>query len=447
MSRVLVVDDEQAIGWSLREMLSDEGHEVDLATTVDEAVAVATSSPPTVVLLDVRLPGRDGIEGIRDLRAAAPAAAIIVMTAFGDLETAVRAVRAGALDYLVKPFELEHVSVIVRRAVTDHRTGGGAAESTPPVLIGSCPAMQEVFRRIAIVAASELPVLVTGPAGSGKQLAARAIHVHSRRRDKPLVTTNLAALAPAAIGGELFGSDVAPGLLALAAGGTLVIETIDAAPGNVQLRLARLLEHRPVAGAASLDVRLITTTRCNPARLGLDDLLTDRLRSLVVVMPPLSDRRADLPVIVQELLARHSAMTGSRQPLVSPEFLAALEVRDWPGNVRELKAAVEHAAAIAHGAVLVPGHLPPLDTATAAPVEATGRQVDAAIREWAASARTVYGNLPEPDLHHRTLRLVEATLLREALAHSGGNRTAAARLLGLDRATLRTKLRQLGIDD
>lgn len=444
MSRVLVVDDEQAIGWSLKEMLSDDGHDVDLAATVGEAVAAAASHAPAVILLDVRLPGRDGIDGIPDLRTAAPAAAIVVMTAFGDLETAVRAVRAGAFDYLVKPFELEHVSEVVGRALVERRSAGDA-EPVSPALVGSCPAMQEVFKRIAVVAASDLPVLVAGPAGSGKQLAARAIHAHSRRREKPLLTTNLAALAPAAVGRELFGSDADPGLFARAAGGTLVIESIEAAAGDVQSRLARLLEPRPAAVAS--DVRMIATTRRDPARLGLDDLLADRLRSLVVVMPSLADRRSDLPAIVNELLARHAAATGSRPPQVSPEFLAALQARDWPGNVRDLKAAVEHAAVIARGAPLVAGLLPPPAAATAAPVAAAGRQVDAAIRDWAAAARVVFGDLPEPDLHHRTLRLVEATLLREALAHSGGNRTAAAKLLGLDRATLRTKLRQLGIDD
>jgi len=153
---------------------------------------------------------------------------------------------------------------------------------------------------------------------------------------------------------------------------------------------------------------------------------------------------------VRSFLARHAAATqAATVPAVSPEFVAAVLGRDWPENVRDLRAAVEHAAVIARGAALRPEHLPPREvTATGAgPLETAGHHVDAAIKDWAAAARAAFGRLPEPDLHNRAIRLVEATLLREALAHAGGNRTAAAKLLGLDRATLRTKLRQFGLDD
>ncbi|MFM7205834.1 MAG: sigma-54-dependent transcriptional regulator [Planctomycetaceae bacterium] len=444
MSHVLVVDDEEAIGWSLREMLTDEGHEVDLAASVAAAVAAATRRSPALILLDVRLPGGDGIDGIPDLRAVAPAAAIVVMTAFGDLETAVRAVRGGAFDYLVKPFALEQVSAVVARALADRHSAPAAGDPAPATLVGACPAMQELFMRIAMAAAGDRPVLVTGPAGCGKRLTARAIHDHSGRRGRPILTTNLSALAPAARGVELFGSGTVPGLVARAAGGTLVIEEIEAATAEVQERLATILESSPAEAGA---VRIIATTRRDPARLGLADRLAAQLRSLVVRVPPLTERGDDLPVIVRELLSRHAAAHGVRPPDVSPAFLAAVAARTWPGNVRDLKAAVEHAVVVSRGATLLVDHLPPTESVAFPAVDAARREVDDAIRDWAAAARAAFGSLPEPDLHHRALRLVEATLLREALAHAGGNRTAAARLLGLDRATLRTKLRQLGLDD
>jgi CheY-like chemotaxis protein len=178
MSRILVVDDEPAIGWSLREMLTDDGHVVDVAATIDDALVASAQAAPEVILLDVRLPGRDGIAAIPDLRAAAPAAAVIVMTAFGDLDTAVRAVEAGAFDHLVKPFDLDHVVDVVSRALADRTLGSAGLRASgddtddvggPAALIGSSAAMQEVFKRIALVAGTDMPVLLTGPAGTGME--------------------------------------------------------------------------------------------------------------------------------------------------------------------------------------------------------------------------------------------------------------------------------------
>ena len=454
MSRILVVDDEPAIGWSLRELLADEGHEVDVAANVVDALAAATRSRPDAILLDVRLPGRDGIDAIPDLRETGPAP-IVVMTAFGDLDTAVRAVRAGAFDYLVKPFDLEHVSAVVARALSQRlpREPAGEPEATPPPLVGSSAAMQEVYKRIATAAADERPLLITGLAGSGKDLAARAVHAHGPRPGGPFVATNLAALAPTAIGGELFGSSDAAGLLEIASGGTLLIEAIEMAPPEVQVRLANVIATRELfrgGTAHPLDARLIVASRLGPEALTLDQHLAALLSPAPIALPALADRCDDIEPLVRSFLARHAAATqAATVPAVSPEFLTAVLGCEWPENVRDLRAAVEYAAVIARGAVLRPEHLPRREvTATGAgPLETAGHHVDAAIKDWAAAARAAFGRLPEPDLHNRAVRLVEATLLREALAHAGGNRTAAAKLLGLDRATLRTKLRQFGLDD
>ena len=442
MSRILVVDDEPAIGWSLREMLTDEGHAVDLAATIAEGLAAAARTIPDVILLDVRLPGRDGIDAIPDLRAVTAAAPVVVMTAFGDLGTAVRAVRAGAFDFLVKPFELDHVAGVIARAIVAGRAGGKALDpdATPATLIGSSSAMQVVFKQIAVLAASDRPAMVTGPSGSGKSLVARAIHDHGPRHDAPFVATSLRALAPTSHMGELF--TPGSGLLDRAAGGTLFVNDIAFAPEDVQERLADVLDAAPSAG-----VRLIAGSGNRPTILGLIPRLAERLRSLAVKVPSLADRSADLEPLVRGLLDRHAAATGGIPPAVTVEFIAAIRSRDWPENVRDLKAAVEHAAVVARGAPLGRSHLPVDVRSAGGPVAAATHHLATAVREWAAAARQEFARLPEPDLHNRTVRLVEATLLREALAHTGGNRTAAAKLLGLDRATLRTKLRQLGLDD
>jgi DNA-binding NtrC family response regulator len=470
MSAILIVDDEPAIGWSLRELLADEGHAVALAASVAEALEACRRHPPETILLDVRLPGRDGLSAIPDLRALAPHAPVIVMTAFGDLDTAVRAVAAGAFDYLVKPFDLEKVTRVVGRALAERPAAGPAPEREPaePRLVGAGPRMQEVFKQIALVAAADLPVLITGPTGTGKELAARAIHAHGARRDKPFVATSLAALAPAAVESELFGSvrgDLAgaadrPGLFALAAGGTLFLDEIGDASTEVQAKLLRTLDSGEFcrvgsAAAQAADVRVIAATDHDlAAAVAAGTFRADlhgRLRVFAIEMPALAERPEDLEPLARHFLARHVARQPEPHvaPAVAPEFLAALHDRRWPGNVRELKAAIEYAAVVARGGTLRPEHLPPTHAAAPAttPLAAAAAQVAAAAKEWAAAARLEFGDLPEPDLHHRGVAVLEAALLREALAHTGGNRTAAAKLLGLDRATLRTKLRLLGLDE
>jgi len=471
VSRILIVDDEPAIGWSLKEILSDDGHDVALAADIPMAIATARSHAPETILLDVRLGTADGIAALPELRAAAGPVPIIVMTAFGDLTTAVRAVQAGAFDYLVKPFDLERVTQVVARGLADRAIEPAVTELPPPSdLVGSSPAMQEVFKQVALVAASELPVLVTGPTGSGKELVARAIHAHSARRDKPLVATNLAALAPGVIESELFGhaagaftgaATARPGLFELADGGTIFLDEIGEAPPEVQVKLLRVLETGEVtrvgeATARPVSVRVVAATnRDLAAMLGLGSFRTDlyhRLRVFPITMPSLADRPGDIEPLARHFLARHAlGRAAAGMPVLAPEFLDALRRRQWPGNVRELKHAIEYAAVVARGGVLRPEHLPEPDEASpvnpGSDLAAAAARLGAAVKEWSAAARREFMGLPEPDLHHRAVLLLEASLLREALAHTGGNRTAAAKLLGLDRATLRTKLRLLGIDD
>jgi two-component system nitrogen regulation response regulator GlnG len=318
--------------------------------------------------------------------------------------------------------------------------------------------MQEVFKQIALVAPSDLPVLITGATGTGKDLAARAIHAHSPRRDRPFVAASLGALAPSVVESELFGhargaftgatADRA-GLFSLADGGTLFLDEIGEAPLEVQVKLLRALENREVTpvGAATprpVDVRVIAATnRDLGAAIAAGEFRQDlyhRLHVFPIDMPPLAARGDDIHDLTAHLLARHAA--GRPLPNVSAEFLDAMRARPWPGNVRELKHAVEYAAVVARGGTLRPEHLP-AQPPSAAGLRADGTSADAqvvaAVRAWVdaalAHADTVAGPLHEP-----LMQLVETTLLEQAVAAAGGNRTAAAKLLGLDRATLRSKL-------
>ena len=461
MSRILIIDDEPAIGWSLREMLSDEGHSVELAASVEAGLETCARFKPDAMLLDVRLPGRDGLSALPELRRIVPNAPIVVMTAFGDLDTAVRAVNAGAFDYLLKPFDLDRVSQTVAHALAERI----AAAASPPtvtvadggLLVGSSPPMQEVFKKISLVAPTDLPVLLTGETGTGKDLAARAIHAHGPRHQRPFVATSLGALAPSVIESELFGhvrgaftgaTSDRQGLFALADGGTLFLDEIGEAPIDLQVKLLRALENGEVTavGAATprtLDVRVIAATnRDLAAAIAAGTFREDlyhRLHVFPIHMPPLAARGDDIDTLAAHVLARHAA--GRPTPAMSAEFLAAIRERSWPGNVRELKHAIEYAAVVARGGTLRPEHLPPLATTAGRPAGdgSADAQVVAAVEAWVDAAlapdRTAGGPLHEP-----LLELVETTLMQKVVDAAGGNRTAAAKLLGLDRATLRSKL-------
>lgn len=471
MSRILIVDDEPAIGWSLRELLCDDGHSVELAASVEAAIDTCSRFTPDVLLLDVRLPGRDGLSAMPEFRTLAPHAAIVVMTAFGDLDSAVRAVQAGAFEYLVKPFDLNRVSDVVSRALADRASEavpamGAARASVSPslALVGSSLPMQRVFQQIALVAPSDLPALITGDTGTGKELAARAIHAHSHRRNQSLVTTSLASLAASVIESELFGhvrgaftgaTADRQGLFELADGGTIFLDEIGDAPPEVQVKLLRVLEHReivPVGSAAvrSVNVRVIAATnRDLTAAMASGHFREDlyhRLRVFPIHMPSLSTRLEDVPALVACFLDRHSHVL--HVPAVSAAFLAAACARPWPGNVRELKHAVEYANVVARGSTLRPEHLPP--TTNAFPVanecmrptiETADQQMAAAIEAW-ITAVWQEGESESGSLHARLIQLAEAILAREAVQRTGGNRTAAAKMLGLDRATLREKLKR-----
>jgi len=388
VSCILVVDDEESICWSFREFLGDEGHRVESAASAEEALRVAAEVRPDAVILDVRLPGLDGIAALPRLRERAGGAPIVVMTAFGDLETAVRAVEAGAFDYLVKPFDLDRVAAVVRRAL---EAGRRPARSGPPapatdlgeMIVGSSPPMQALFRRIALVASAEVPVLIAGESGTGKELVARALHRHGPRRDGPFVPVCLPALSPGLVESELFGhargaftgaAQDRKGILELAQGGTVLLDEVGDAPLSLQVKLLRAIEHREVAPVGDartrpVDIRVLAATnRPLPELVAAGTFREDlyfRLAAFPIRVPPLRERPEDIPALAAHFLARRG---GAAAPAV--DVLEALRARPWPGNVRELRNAIEHAAILARGGPIRPEHLPPAPSP--APL-ATGR--------------------------------------------------------------------------
>jgi len=467
MGRVLVVDDEPSICWGFRELLSDEGHNVETASSAEEAFERAEAARPDAVVLDVRLPGMDGLSAIRHLRERiGQDRPIVVITAFGDLRTAVDAMQQGAFDYLTKPFDLDRAAEVVRRALdaSPHKQDSlRPSEGDRESLVGSSPLMQQVFKQIALAAGADVPVLITGESGTGKELVARAIHAHSARSTGPFVPICPAALNPTVIESELFGhvrgaftgADVdRTGLLELAAGGTVLLDEIGDLPVALQVKLLRAVEQReltPVGGAEvhTTNFRVVAATHRPLGEMiqrgEFREDLFYRLSVFQIELPPLRKRPEDIPKLAEHFL--HALGPDYRSRHFAAATIHELQSRSWPGNVRELKNAVEHAAIIARGDAIEPEHLPPEATRKTAFRTAEDRLARFVTR-WANHQMKGLGSSSgEADLYDAFLRLTEPPLLRWALSRCRQNRTAAAKLLGLNRATLRDKLRRHGIDD
>jgi len=460
VKHVLIIDDEEAVCWSLQRALSRDGHSVAVAASAEQGLALAKRQRPDVVVLDVRLPGMDGLTALGRLRESAGDVPVIVVTAFGDLPTAVRAVQEGAFEYLTKPFDLSQALDAVSRALT-RRPQPPPPPDTPAAepeeIIGRGPAMQAVFKRIALVAPRDACVLILGESGTGKELVARAIHRYSARRDRPFLPVHVAALNPNLVESELFGhvrgaftgaAQARDGLLALADGGTVFLDELADIPLPVQVKLLRVLEHGevlPVGGTQPqrLDIRVLAATHQDLARAAAEGRfrhdLYFRLNVFQVTLPPLRERPEDVPALAEHFLRRFEP----RALPLPPETVRFLQGLPWFGNVREFRNALEHAAIVARGGPLLPEHFPPL---AGDPTGATSAdQLAAAVRKWLAErVRTLNGAAPD-DLYAELLRCVEPPLLDEVMRRLNGNRWAAAQWLGLNRATVRKKLGLYGL--
>jgi two-component system nitrogen regulation response regulator GlnG len=466
MNRVLIVDDEPSICWALTELLAEEGYSTTAVGSAEEALQLSHDDELRLVLLDVRLPGLDGISAMPLLRERFGQVPIVVMTAFGDLETAVRAVDSGAADYICKPLNADDVTLLVRRIVT---TGRAEVRATAPrrtiapegTLVGQSSAMQKVFKKIALAAATDVPVLITGESGTGKELIARAIHQHGGRRTQPFVPVCLPALNPGLVEAELFGHERGTftgaeahriGLLEAAAGGSVFLDEIGETPLELQVKLLRSIEYHevtPVGGVRPrhVDFRVIAATNQPLETLvQLNKFRADlfyRLNVFVIDAPALRDRRDDIPLLCDYFLA---GIECGRTCVIGDDAMAELQKRPWNGNVREFRNAIEHAAVLARGGVIAAEHLPPPSEAKSQ--ARSGGQLSRCIVDWTEDEfpENIDASDAElADLYSRFLSTVERPLLEATLERCGGNQTTAATILGIHRSTLRQKLREAGL--
>ncbi len=456
---VVIIEDDQGLAGAIEAFLQRQGVSVRAFPSAEAALGALGELGPDIALVDLHLPGMSGLDALGAIRQERPETAVIVMTAYSTISGAVAAMKAGAADYLTKPLDLDELWVVIQRAWEGQRVRGelaylrrraGHAEPVES-LLGQCPAMVDVRERILQVATLDHTgdagptVLITGETGTGKELAARAIHAAGPRATRPFVEINCAAIPATLLEGELFGFEKGAytdaraskaGLFEAADGGTLFLDEIGLLDVALQAKLLRAIEDRSVRrlGALTprrLDVRILAASNRDleaAVREGTfrQDLLY-RLRVLTVDLPPLRARGDDVPLLAEHFLAQVRERYALGETRLTPAAIRALQAYPWPGNVRELANIVERAALLNSGRPLGPEHLA-LGEAPGGPLAVAGDEV-----------RVDFGQGPI------NLEAIEKTLIQKALAHTRWNRSRAADLLGLSKETLRYRIEKYGL--
>jgi two-component system nitrogen regulation response regulator GlnG len=461
MLNVWVVDDDASIRWVLERALKQGGMSTTLFEESEAVLSALRRDEPDVLVTDIRMPGRSGLQLLEEIRAKRPRLPVIVMTAHSDLDSAVAAYQGGAFEYLPKPFDIDQAIELVRRAASPgQRADPTAAESRRiPEMLGHAPAMQEVFRAIGRLSRSSMTVLITGESGTGKELVARALHRHSPRAAKAFIALNTSAFTADLLESELFGhekgaftgaTELRRGRFEQADGGTLFLDEIGDMSPALQTRLLRVLaegEFYRVGGQlpVRVDVRVIAATHQDlEARVAGGQFREDLLHRLNVIridVPPLRQRREDVPELLRHYLDVAALELGVAPKSLTEEAQAALIAFHWPGNVRQLVNACRRLTVVAAGREITRADIPTdLGGGSTAAVSSDWAQ---ALAAWAQS-RLAAG---DSALLDDATPEFERTLIREALRTARGGRQEAARLLGWGRNTLTRKLKELGLDE
>jgi two-component system, NtrC family, nitrogen regulation response regulator GlnG len=459
--KVWVIDDDRSIRWVLDRALRKAAMHVTCFSNGVGILEALQHEQPDVILSDIRMPGIDGLDLLKQLSARYPQLPVIIMTAHSDLDSAVSAFNSGAFEYLPKPFDLDDAVAQVTRACRrgrDERTEPVAAVKTPDIL-GEAPAMQEVFRAIGRLARAHITVLINGESGTGKELVAHALHRHSPRRDRPFIALNMAAIPRDLLESELFGHERGSftgaqarreGRFEQADGGTLFLDEIGDMPAEMQTRLLRVLadgEFYRVGGMTPLrvDVRIIAATHQNLEALvrqgRFREDLFHRLNVIRIHLPALRDRCEDIPLLMRHFLAQAAIELSCEPKSLLPSALERLQRLDWPGNVRQLENTARWLTVMASGNQIHAEDLPPeLSTAT---VEMPDDSWEAALRRWARQRLQQHA---EP-LLETAQPTFERILIQVALEHTAGRRQEAARRLGWGRNTLTRKIKELRLEN
>lgn len=501
---ILIIDDDNEIRYSLERVLSSRNYSVATASSGEEGISIAGSSKFEVIFLDNRMEGMSGLETLQHLRTAAPGAMVILMTAFGTTQTAIEAMKYGAFDYIVKPFDVKKIHAITEKALQAFHELAETDNQYAPVLnsedykegiVGDSEPMQEVFKVIGQVATSDVTVMITGESGTGKELVARCIYQHSLRSNKPFIAVNCAAIPDNLIESELFGHEKGAftgatqqrvGKFELCDGGTLFLDEIGDMALPTQTKILRALQEGEIQRVGGekvikVDVRLIAATNKDLESMveekNFREDLYYRLNVMRIRMPSLRDRLTDIPALVDFILQRLNKNHKTHVRKVSRDALNILQQYIWPGNVRELENAVQRSMVVAQGETILPKDLPAeiLDQTTRSkgkprenqddeePVESLERESPLPVEEdteilGRAEQRPaqaeplstqqllnqIYLNFRE-EHGESLLHELEREMVARAMEETGGNQVKASAILGMTRATLRKRIEQYGL--
>ena len=461
MKPIWIIDDDRSIRWVFEKTLARENLAFRTFASAPEALAALETSVPQVVVSDIRMPGGSGLELLETLRERYPNLPVIIMTAYSDLESAVAAFQGGAFEYLPKPFDVDHAVDLIRRALDESLRQDDVTEPSDsvPEIIGQAPAMQEVFRAVGRLAQSQATVLINGESGTGKELVARALHRHSQRANKPFIAINTASIPKDLLESELFGHErgsftgaqaMRRGRFEQADGGTLFLDEIGDMPADLQTRLLRVLSdghfyrvggHQPMQA----NVRVITATHQDLEKRVKQGLFREdlfhRLNVIRLRLPPLRERREDIPALVRHFLSKSATELGVETKRITDDAMKYLTSRDWPGNVRQLENVCHWVTVMAPGVIVDTKGLPP---------ELRDEDNDTDWDDWTkALERETESRLKrgESAILDDLNRKFERALILRALAHTGGRRIEASQLLGMGRNTLTRKIQELGLEE
>jgi two-component system response regulator AtoC len=453
---LLVADDDASIRSLLKQLLSDEGFNVLEASTGIEVVEKVKEASPDLVIMDVRMPELDGIEALARLKSTNPKTAVLIMTAFGSSNAAIRAMELGAFDYITKPFELDKISHSVKR-VLDYQDLTAEVEVLRDEIsslvqteriVGNSPAMQEVYKTIGKVAKADATVLITGESGTGKELVAEALHFNSNRRSGPLVKVSCAALPETLLEAELFGHEKGSftgamtqrrGRFEMADKGTIFLDEIGEMTVPTQTKLLRVLQERKIERIGSnlpikVDIRIIVATNKDLQKeveqSKFRDDLYYRLNVINIHMPPLRDRKEDIPSLVEHFLAKHRYSATAQPAAISEEAIRRLMEYNWPGNVRELENVIERAVVLSRGQIITSRELPFGD-------HDAGEGEDG---EGEAETKS------DSSFFKKSVAQFEKDLIMKALRDANGNRSKAAEMLGIYRRLLYAKIKEYALE-
>ena len=462
MSRILIVDDDDQLRRSFEKLLKEEGYRVTGAATGEDGLASIRRELPDLVIVDLCLPGMDGLETFERIRRIEPKLPVVIMTAYGTTETAIEATKLGAFDYTLKPFDIPQMLGLIRKGLeagrfmrTPVELNAVANSQSPDALIGRSDPMQEVYKSIGRVAPTDATVLIRGDSGTGKELVARAIYQHSRRSQARFLVINCVAIPETLLESELFGYEKGAftgathrriGKLEQAGGGTVFLDEIGDMPIGLQAKILRLLQERSIERiggreAIPIDVRILAATNRNleadiEAGRFREDLYY-RLNVVTISLPPLAERREDSSALARYFLARYAREQEMDNPGLTPDAETLLAAHDWPGNVRELANSIRMALIYNRGAPVSPEDIRQILGGTI-PSEG-GSEAD---REKILQAliRRELTTGSEAHIFDACMDRFARILISEALQLTGGNRSQAARLLGISRPTLHAKI-------